>query len=212
MLKHYPTVEIAEQELKLAGELNPGPWVEHSIHAGLAARYIAERCEDLDPEKAYVLGILHDIGRRVGIVSQKHIIEGYRYCMDKGWEDAARICMTHSYMLQDIRTDIGAWDITQDEYDFMDEYIRTVKYDDYDKLYQLCDSLALANGFCILEKRLVDTHRRYGVSEYTIPRWNAIYDIKAYFEKKTECSIYDLLPNIKETTFIDIPVWKPLMK
>ncbi|HWT75896.1 MAG TPA: HD domain-containing protein [Mobilitalea sp.] len=208
----YPSAEAAERELRYAGESNPGPWIEHSIHTGLAAKYIAEKCVDMNPEKAYALGLLHDIGRRVGIVSQRHIIEGYRFCMEHGWEDAARICMTHSFMVQDIKADVGDWDVSEEDYAFMQHYIEKIEYDDYDKLFQLCDSLALADGFCLLEKRFVDVHRRYGVNEYTVPRWNAVFEIKEYFENRIGQSIYDLLPNVKETAFINVPLWKPPMK
>ena len=94
-----PTVDEALYELKLAEELNPGPWVRHSVNTGIAARNIAEKVPSLDPEKAYIVGLLHDIGRRVGIVDiPTHVYEGYRYCMQKGWDEAARICMTHSYL------------------------------------------------------------------------------------------------------------------
>lgn len=56
----------------------------------------------MDSEKAYVVGLLHDIGRRVGIVNiPKHVYEGYMYCMEKGWDEAARICMTHSYPMME---------------------------------------------------------------------------------------------------------------
>ena len=64
-----PTREEAEKELALAGELNPGPWVKHSLNVGIAARNIAEKVPALDADKAYIVGILHDIGRRVGIVN-----------------------------------------------------------------------------------------------------------------------------------------------
>ena len=95
-----PTKETAEQELQLAGELNPGPWTKHSLNVGIAARNIAEKVPGMDAEKAYVVGVLHDIGRRVGIVDiSTHVYEGYKYCMDKGWDEVARICMTHSYPL-----------------------------------------------------------------------------------------------------------------
>lgn len=91
-----PTIEEAEKELKLAEEFNPGPWVKHSVNVGIAARNIARKLPNLDENKAYILGLLHDIGRRVGIVNiPKHVYEGYRYSMDKGWDEAARICMTH---------------------------------------------------------------------------------------------------------------------
>ena len=55
---------------------------------------------NLDENKAYIIGLLHDIGRRVGIVNiPKHVYEGYKYSTDKGWDEVAKICMTHSYPL-----------------------------------------------------------------------------------------------------------------
>lgn len=82
-----PTVEDAEKELKLAGELNPGPWVKHSINVRIAARNIAHKLPNLDENKAYIIGLLHDIDRRVGIVNiPKHVYEGYKYSTDKGWD------------------------------------------------------------------------------------------------------------------------------
>ncbi len=80
-----PTIEETENELKIAGELNPGPWTKHSKNVGIAARIIARKLPSLDADKAYIVGILHDIGRRVGIVNiPKHVYEGYLYCMEKG--------------------------------------------------------------------------------------------------------------------------------
>lgn len=82
-----PTIEEAEKELKLAGELNPGPWVKHSINVGIAARNITHKLPNLDENKAYIFGLLHDIGRRVGIVNiPKHVYEGYKYSLEKGWD------------------------------------------------------------------------------------------------------------------------------
>ena len=95
-----PSIKDAEKELQIAETLNPGPWVKHSLNVGIAARNIAEKIPNLDRNKAYVLGILHDIGRRVGIVNiPKHVYEGYDYCIKNGWDEVAKICMTHSYVL-----------------------------------------------------------------------------------------------------------------
>ena len=70
-----PNIIIAEKELEIAGELNPGSWTQHSINAGIAARNIAGKILTMDEEKAYILGLLHDIGRRVGIVNiPKHVM------------------------------------------------------------------------------------------------------------------------------------------
>ena len=44
-------------------------------------------------------------------------------------------------------------DISKEQYDFIHRYLCNLEYNDYDKLIILCDALADANGFCILEKR-----------------------------------------------------------
>ena len=202
-----PTVDEALYELKLAEDLNPGPWVRHSINVGIAARNIAEKVSWLDPEKAYIVGLLHDIGRRVGIVDiPTHIYEGYRYCMEKGWDEAARICMTHSYLRMRDEFD---YDPEQENERAIKEYILNCRADDYDKLIQLCDSLAVDYGFVILEKRFVDVTRRYGIMEGYIKGWEVAFLIKEYFEKEMGCSIYDVLPDVGKTSLLTPKPWKP---
>lgn len=67
-------------------------------------------------------------------------------------------------------------------------------------LVQLCDSLALPTGFCLLEKRFVDVTIRYGAHPFTVDRWKKYLQIKAFFEEKAGCSIYDLLPGVVENS------------
>ncbi len=62
-----PTLTQAQTLLAEAETRNPGPWVAHSINVARAAQLIAERHPDLDPDRAYILGLLHDIGRREGV-------------------------------------------------------------------------------------------------------------------------------------------------
>lgn len=208
----FPDKKTAEKELEIAGQLNQGPWTKHSINVGLAAQVIAEKCNNIDPDKAYVLGLLHDIGRRYGISARRHAIDGYKFMMEKGWDEVARICLTHSYPVPDFDKEIGKNDMSAKESEFVRKYLNSITYDDYDRLLIVCDSLADAQGFCMLEKRFVDTTRRYGTFPFTVERWNATFEMKEYFEKQMNCSIYDILPNVKETTFINAPLWKPPVK
>ncbi len=191
-------VELA---LKEASESNPGAWTDHSRYVAKACKNIAERCKHLSAEQAYLFGLLHDIGRYAGVSSEKHLIDGYRYCMERGWEKAAQICISHAFMIQDIHTSIGKFDVSDEDYQFMKEFVANAVYDDYDRLVQLCDALAMPTGFCLLEKRFVDVTLRYGVHPATISRWKKILEIKALFEKEIGCSIYDLLPGIVENSF-----------
>ncbi|MCU6748346.1 HD domain-containing protein [Faecalicatena acetigenes] len=200
-MKDPITISDAKQELKIAERQNPGLWIAHSYHVGAAAKYIAEACKTLDVEKAYICGILHDIGRRNGKSALKHAIDGYEYAMSKGWNSVARICLTHSFPVKDITTDISKADINEKQYQFMKRYLEETEYDDYDKLIILCDSLADAQGFCILEKRFVDTTCRYGIYPFTIDRWKQTYQYKEYFEKMLGASVYTLLPNIDKCIY-----------
>lgn len=193
--------ENAEKALEMAGRSNPGPWTAHSKYVAMACKNIADKCPELSAEKAYLYGLLHDIGRYPGLTSERHLLDGYRYCTERGWTKAAQICISHAFIIQDIHTSIGVFDMSEEEYQFMKQFISQAVYDDYDGLVQLCDSLALPSGFCLLEKRLVDVTLRYGVHEATIPRWKKVFAIKQMFEEKMGFSIYDVLPGVVENTF-----------
>ena len=88
-------------------------------------------------------------------------------------------------------------------------FIMEWEANDYDRLIQLCDSLAADYGFVILEKRFVDVVRRYGINEEYVRDWESVFDIKEYFEKQAGCSVYDLLPDIGRTTLLNPKPWKP---
>lgn len=193
--------KIAEIELERAHSLNPGKWADHSRYAALACQNIAARCSDLSADDAYCYGLLHDIGRYAGITSEKHLIDGYRFCMERGWEKAAQICISHAFMIQDIKTSIGTFDVSEEDYLFMEDFVKHAVYDDYDRLVQLCDSLALPTGFCLLEKRFVDVALRYGTPPFITKRWKKTLEIKELFEEKIHCSIYELLPGVVENSF-----------
>lgn len=201
MIRMDVSYKTAEAALREAEKLNPGSWAEHSRYVAQACRNIALRCEEISADMAYTLGLLHDIGRYAGVTSERHLIDGYRYCMERDWKKAAQICITHAFMIQDIQTSIGEFDVSKEDYQFMEKFIKNAVYDDYDRLVQLCDALSLPNGFCLLEKRFVDVTIRYGIHPFTVERWKKIFEIKAYFEEKTDCSIYELLPRVVENSF-----------
>lgn len=194
------TRKAAEAALKEAEKLNPGPWGDHSRYVAKACRNIAACCDGLSEETAYCLGLLHDIGRYAGVTSERHLIDGYRYCSSRGWEKAAQICISHAFMIQNIRTSIGTFDVSEEDYHFMERFVKNAVYDDYDRLVQLCDSLAMPDGFCILEKRFVDVTLRYGVHPHTLNRWKKILEIKKYFENLMGCPVYEVLPGVIENS------------
>jgi len=196
-----PTVKKAKLLLKEAEGLNPGPWIDHSLYTGKAASLIAELHPELDKNTALVLGMLHDIGRRFGVTSMRHSIDGYKFALDKGYDLLAQICITHSFPYKNINAILGKWDCSQSDLSFVENYLVNTEFDEYDKLIQLCDALALPNGFGLIEKRMVDVALRHGVNEYIISKWKATFEIQQHFEKVIGKSIYSLLPGVVENTF-----------
>ena len=195
------TCSVAEKALRQAYASNPGPWAEHARYVALACRNIAERCPHMDADAASCYGLLHDIGRFAGVTSERHLIDGYRYCMERGWDKAAQICISHAFLVKDISSSIGVFDMPAEDKAFMADFVKNAVYDDYDYLVQLCDALALPTGFCLLEKRFVDVTIRYGVHAATVDRWKAVLNIKQHFEELMGCGIYELLPGVVENSF-----------
>lgn len=196
-----PTMQQADAILHEASMLNPGIWVEHSINVAKVAKNIAEYCLDLESDTAYIFGLLHDIGRRIGASQMRHVIDGYIYLKNIGYDDAARICMTHTFSYKNINAIFGKWDCTNEELKFIENYLSTLEYDDYDLLIQLSDALVLPSGFCLAEKRMIETALKFGINDYTVKKWSSVFDIKQHFEKKINRSIYTLMPGVVKNTF-----------
>lgn len=198
------TIAQAEYELNIAVQNNPGPWEQHSYSVATNARLIAEKAPGMDPDKAYVMGLLHDIGRRVGVTGILHVFDGYDYLMKKGEPELARICLTHSFPNRDAETFFGKYDCSPDQLAFLKAFLRDHEPDNYDILIQLCDGISLPNGACIMEKRLMDVALRHGIPPYAREKWKSFLNTKKHFDALCGCSIYTLLPNVLENSFDDL--------
>jgi hypothetical protein len=196
-----PSRAQAEVFLQEAEQRNPGPWTAHSRLAAQAAETIAARIVSLDPGAAYVLGLLHDIGRREGVTGMRHVVDGYRFLVAAGYDAAARVCLTHSYPLKNVASGSAVWDGTPEEYHFVQAYLDGIEYNLYDRLIQLCDGVTMATGYCLIEKRMVDVALRYGVNQHSVAKWHAFLEVKDELDRLAGCPVYSLLPGIVEHTF-----------
>lgn len=186
-----PSIEIAEELLNDALQCNPGPWGNHSRVAAHCAKSIAARCIDMDENKAYILGLLHDIGRKFGVRHLGHVSDGYSYMKSLGYDEVAQICLTHSFHNQSTDEYIGKFDTSETETKLIEQSLRNVRFTDYDRLIQLCDALAGSEGVLEIEERMLDVKRRYGF--YPQAKWDSNIYLKAYFEKKTNGNIYEIV-------------------
>ena len=188
---NYPTRAQAEELLRQGVAQNPGPWQQHCRNAARAAQTIAGRC-GMDAERAYVLGLLHDIGRYEGVRGLHHAIAGHEWMQRLGYDGVARICLNHSFPEPDSTTFNGQRDCTPEELSLLDGALAQMQYNDYDRLIQLCDALATAQGIGMIEPRLLDVAIRHGVGNRYQHKWRAFLAIKRDFDEKCGCNIYSL--------------------
>lgn len=190
-----PSRAVAEFILEESVALNPGPWREHSYAVARAAEKIAAAVEvaggKMNPDKAYIYGLLHDVGRRVGPTYMAHVIDGYNYLHQLGYENAARLCITHSFNLQTVDDYIGKRDVTDEQFAQIKSLLEEKPFDDYDRLIQLLDSTCAADGTQNLEERMGDVKKRYGY--YPEGKWNKKFELKEYFEKLTGKDFYEII-------------------
>ena len=177
-----PDRKTALELIESAYKINPEPWRNHSAVTAFCAEQIAASC-GMDGEKAYVLGLLHDIGRQKSGAGISHVIRGYDLLKNKGYDDCARICLTHSFQTKKMTDYIGTPDIPDDELQFISSFVSSCSYDDYDRLIQLCDSISLPEGPVPMEERIADIAERYG--SYPQDKIEKNRELLAYFEKKT---------------------------
>ena len=202
---NFPSREEAATLFLWAYEKNPEPWAEHCKAVARAAETIALKC-GLNPEKAYILGLFHDIGYygyKNGKGKTCHIYIGYKLLKEKGYEDMARICLTHSFPLKDIRAYGGSdMNCTDEERAVITTFLSETEYDDYDRIIQLCDCIGTAQGIVLLEQRCMGVVMRAGFNDFTLKKWESYFSLKAHFDKKCEINIYNLFyDEIKNNIF-----------
>lgn len=188
-------IEEAIDMLKEAEKMNNGRWIKHSKKVGEASSRIARKL-DLDIEKATVLGYIHDIGKRYGVKAQ-HTVQGYEFLKDSGYdEEYANICLTHSYLNNDIDCTAGGYPNKNGYgYEMKKEFVKNHKYTIYEKIINICD-LICTDRFVTIERRLIDIYIRKGVHENTVYHVKELYKLKDELEKKLGCTIYSLFPEI----------------
>ncbi len=189
-------LELLEQSKGMAPD---DYWIDHCILVGDTAAIIAEKL-GLDVEKTKALGYIHDIGKRNGFGknAKHHAIGGYEYLLELGFdEDYANICLTHSYLNNDINCVCGGIPSpTRYRYDFIKEFIKNHKYTEEEKLINLCDLFCKTN-IQTLEKRIVGIIIKRGVFDNTVYHLQEAQKLKKYFDDKLGYDLYSLFPNIE---------------
>ena len=177
-------------------------WINHSICVGESAYKIAkalnEKGQSLDLDKVKTLGYIHDIGKMVGPF-KNHVMNGYYYMKKEGYdEDYCNICLTHSYLNNDIVCTAGGVPNPK-ENPFLTNFIKNHEYTIEEKLINLCDLMCpQGNKIFTIDKRLIDIMIRRGAYSNSQYHIQETYKLKEYFDNLLGYNLYDLFPKIKE--------------
>lgn len=177
-------------------------WIEHCIcvgnSAGKIAKALVEKGINVDVDKTITLGYIHDIGKYNG-ESHGHVMRGYEYLKEKKYdEDYCNICLTHSYLNNDIVCTAGGVPNPEDN-KFLTEFIKNHEYTIEEKLINLCDLMCPQGGkVYTIDKRLIDIMIRRGAYSNTQYHIKETYKLKEYFDNLLNYNLYDLFPEIKD--------------
>ena len=170
-------------------------WILHSIYVGIAASRIAHEL-NLDEDYALTIGYLHDIGRIID--HNNHPIEGYLYLNNLGYPDIARYSLTHSFINNIIFSTAGGGSKYKENYDFINNYLNSIKLNIYYNIIKLCDLFCLETGFTTFEKRILDISIRKGVYANSQEHFKKIMNLKNKIENMMGKKIYSLFKEIKK--------------
>lgn len=190
-------IELLKKIISNTDLVNGNPIKDNYRHAYNVA-YVAEsiaKCVDLDSDKAYIMGLLHDVGRAQDR-KIRHSILGYKLLKSYGVsEEIARITITHLFILKDGSNLTNQFiDFKDDELKFVQNYLKNIEYDDYDKLLQISDLIGGATIMTI-EERIFSVFCRYNQIN-NMSFCQQIKNLKEYFESKMGTSIYEPLKNM----------------
>ena len=186
------SIEKAYSFLEDAPRKNKELWIKHSVNVAIVAERLAEQLK-LDSKKAYVLGLVHDIGRRkkehVGL---RHIIEGYNFLEEQGYKEESRVCLTHTFYSRNLvkpNLTKANTNLTRNEIEFISNYINKNGFNIYDKILQIADNMGSATGINTVERRRTESMLRYGITDVSEKNLREIFKVQNEIEEKLGFSI-----------------------
>ncbi|MBQ8482536.1 MAG: HD domain-containing protein [Alphaproteobacteria bacterium] len=172
---------------------------EHAVHVFNVAKIaesIAKNSDGrLNPDTAYCLGLLHDIGRIKDetVTKVPHGIEGFNYLAEHGYPDLAPICLTHGFISKDIqKSDYPTY--RPKLFKRVKEYLSELEYNDYDRIVQLADLFSRGKQIMSIHDRLEKNKSFYHIKNLSYEK--QAYDLRDYINGKYGIDTEQLVQNI----------------
>lgn len=173
--------------------LPKGISAKHYQNVAYVASKIAEQTE-MDIEKAYVLGLLHDYGEYIEdtISGTFHGTAGYDEMLKLGFDEVAKVCLSHSFFDSSFSPeDFPAYEAK--EIERASAILKEKEFDEYDKLIHLADLMSPCGEIDTIENRILKLSEKYHIpSEKTQQMLKQGLELKNLFDNKCKKDIYTL--------------------
>lgn len=167
----------------------------HCCLAACCAEIIASCIPEIDGQKAYIMGLLHDYGKMVEDADNQirfHGLTGYEAMNKLGYDELAKICLTHTF--SDKNFILSEYSYPLKDLRKAKKLLAEIEYDDYDRLIQLCDLLVVGFGFNTIKERMLFVKDKYRLTPIVVKKkYRDAMRLKRYFDNKCGCDIYQLL-------------------
>ena len=169
----------------------------HVYNVAKIAEAIAKKANVscLDPETAYTLGMLHDIGRIKDetITKVPHALEGFNYLNKIGYPELAPICITHNFIDKDIKeSDYPTY--SPEQFAWTKEYLSHIEYNDYDRLIQLADLFSRGKEIMSIRQRLDKNKSFYHINNLSYE--DKAFGLRDYFDKKYNIDVEQIVADL----------------
>lgn len=194
---NIPNKDKVRNMLDEAFKANPGPWIIHSHIIGKTSEKIAREI-GLDPEIAFALGCLHDLGKAYRHLEMAHFMEGYRILRFESYFYPARIALGHGFVTDEIFSYHGRANVSEKDQEFIKAYLKKRDLDIYEKLVILLDNL-IKDTYLGLEER--ENLRNIPRTPDRVERLEILRAWQDEFEEKLQNPIKTYLPRVRHNKF-----------
>lgn len=171
---------------------------KHAVHifnVAKIAEFIAKQTlsspHPLDPDTAYILGLIHDIGRIKDETKTKvpHGLEGFHFLIKSGLKELAPISLTHNFISKEIKQeDFPVYNPKQIRE--VQNHLSAIEYNDYDRLIQLADLFSRGDEILSIQERINKNKEFYHTALSFEPQ---IFSLRNHFNQKYNINIERLV-------------------
>lgn len=189
----------------------------HAVHifnvariAEHIARHTLSSPHALDPDTAYALGLIHNIGRIKDETKTKvpHGLEGFDFLIKSGLKNLAPISLTHNFVSKQINpADFPVY--SKHQIHEASNILSDIEYNDYDRLIQLADNFSRGREILSLKER-INKNREFYHSPVSFEK--DIFSLRDYFNNKYNINVENLVNDLFKDYTGDTKDMSPAVK